>query len=404
MLTESTARPKTLGEFKDKIQRWYDTDHRGFKTMFHAAMAHVVPYPPETQKEVRFDWKNADFATLLQFFDDWYKWQPDVYNGLDYIQKFSWINYENDFGMVFLTSGPGLEMTADFTDLQGDQMDSEESKALVDKWIEQLGSKMDDFHIPEGGFDNFNRFFIRELRDKSRRPIAAEDDASVVVAPADCVINMIVDDLTESTPIPVKSVTMNVRQLLNDSEYADKFIGGTAVSCILMPDTYHWYHTPVPGTVVESRDDIGGVYYGMRNFPQLLNKGNVGYGYDYNMFTDFRRGYYIIATTYIDDPAAPDRPSEGFVGVVPVGLNSIASVQFLDEFKRIPGQNPPVTVTKGQKFGNFQYGGSLNILLFEKNRFPALQLLQGQRIGLMERPKRAEGLFANPWQAQGRLR
>ncbi|WP_242907683.1 phosphatidylserine decarboxylase [Actinomadura terrae] len=405
MLTETSARSRTLEEFKDKLRWWYETDHRGFKTMFHAAMSHIVPPPPETKPEVWYDWKNASFEKLLNFFDEWYAWQPDVYSGLNYIQRFSWINYENDYGMVFLTSGPGLEMTEDFTDLQGDQMDAPASKDLADKWIAQLGSKMDDFYVPPGGFTNFNQFFVRRLVDQSKRPIAAADDAGVVVAPADCVINMIVDDLTVDTPIPVKTVTMNIRQLLNNSKYADKFVGGTAVSCILMPDMYHWYHTPVPGLVVESHDDIGGVYYGFRNLPQLLNKGNVGYGYDYQAFAEFRRGYYIIETTYVDDPAKPESFSSGYVGAVPVGLNSIASVQCLEEFRGIPSsQKPPVPVAKGQKIGNFQYGGSLNILLFEKNRFPALQLLQGQRIGLMERPERAEGLFANPWQSQGRRR
>ncbi|WP_231329600.1 phosphatidylserine decarboxylase [Actinomadura graeca] len=383
---------KTIDEFIKKIQTWYKDDHEGFRTLFDAAIKHVVPPPKGTPANVYYNWENRKIKDLCDFFKAWYKWQPDVNSGLDYIEKFSWINYENDYGMVFVTCGPGLKMTADFTNLQGLQMDAPDSKKLVEKWVKQLGPKrMSDYERPAGGWKNFNHFFIKELKP-GKRPIDAKDDDSVVVAPTDCVINMIVDDLTETTPIPVKTVTMNVKQLLDGSRHHKRFVGGTAVSCILMPDTYHWYHAPVGGEVVEARDDIGGVYYGMRNFPELLNKGNVGYGYDYQMFGNFRRGYVIIKTKYLDRNGKPTE--DGYVGLVPVGLNSIASVTFLPKFKML---TPSVPIEKGEKIGNIQYGGSLNILLFEKDRFPALQLLQGQRIGILEQPARTAGLFTGPY-------
>lgn len=184
---------------------------------------------------------------------------------------------------------------------------------------------------------------------------------------------------------------MSVSRLLDGSEYAEKFIGGTAVSCILMPDTYHRYHAPVGGEVVEARDDVGGVYYGIRDFPDLLNKGNVGYGYDYSLFEDFRRGYAIIKTPYVDHLGEPD--GEGYVALVPVGLNSIGSVRFLDPFRNITAESDPVGVKKGDEIGYFQYGGSLNILLFEEKRFPALQLLLGQRIGVLQEVAHTERHF-----------
>ncbi|UED87380.1 phosphatidylserine decarboxylase [Streptomyces profundus] len=383
---------ESLEEFLAKIARWYETDHEGFRTLYDAAVAHVVPMPEDTPNEVRCDWKNRNIRFLCDFFREWYHWESGVNNGLNYIEKFSWINYENDYGMVFVTRGPGYKMTADFTNLQGRWMDSPESKDLIKKWVAELGPKrMADYKVAD--WPNFNAFFARELAD-GKRPIDAKDDNSVVVASADCVINMIVDELTDTTPIPVKTVTMNIRQLLDDSPYAARFLGGTAVSCVLLPDSYHWYHAPVGGEVVESRDDIGGQYYGMRNFAELLNKGNVGYGYDYALFSNFRRGYVIIRTRYQDAQGGPD--GEGYVGLVPVGLNSIGSVNFLDKFK---GGTPstPVPVEKGEKVGNFQYGGSLNILLFEPGRFPALQLLQGQRIGVLEQLARTAGLFTSPY-------
>ncbi|GAB2904339.1 phosphatidylserine decarboxylase [Streptomyces mayteni] len=390
---------QSLGDFLAKIRGWYEVDYEGFRTMYDAAIRNVVPFPADTPANVRCDWRKRDIEFLCRFFEEWYEWgwtaEPNA--GLDFIEKFSWINYENDYGMVFVTCGPGLKMTADFTQLQGQQMDDPvKSQELVNIWIEKLGSKMEDFE--DGPWPNFNEFFVRDLKP-GKRPIEAENDNSVVVAPTDCVINMIVDELTDTTPIPVKTVTMNVKQLLADSDYYQNFIGGTAVSCILMPDTYHWYHSPVGGEVVEANDGVGGVYYGMRDFPELLNKGNVGYGYDYEMFDDFRRGYVIIRTAF-HDPFGERH--ETHVGLVPVGLNSIASVNFLDKFKGPIDE--PVPVEKGEKIGNFKYGGSLNILLFEKDRFPALQLHMGQRIGTLEAKERTAGLFTGSYHTQSRRR
>ncbi|RLU81320.1 phosphatidylserine decarboxylase [Streptomyces griseocarneus] len=386
-----------IDEFIQKIQRWYENDHKGFKGAYDKAIAHVKPRPPHTDSDVWYDWTNATFEDLCNFFRKWYDWHPGVTDGLEYIEKFSWLTYDNKAGRKFVAHGPGYDMTVDFTHLQGKQMDDPmRSLSLIKKWIDQLGSKrMDDYKVAE--WRTFNQFFIREIKE-GRRPIAAQDDDSVVVAPADCVINMIVDELTEDTRIPVKTVSMNVKQLLNDSVYAKNFIGGRAVSCILMPDSYHWYHSPVAGEVVEANPGIGGLYYGFHSLPALLDDGDAGYGYDYREFDRFRRGYLVIKTVY---PDAHGHPQETYVGMVPVGLNSIASVNFEEKFTNL---KKPVRVEKGERIGNFKYGGSMNILLFEKDRFPALQMLQGQRIGTLEDPQRATKLFRRTHRAHPRSR
>ncbi|MFB4193908.1 phosphatidylserine decarboxylase [Streptomyces carpaticus] len=400
-MTRAHVPPQELTAFLTRIREWYATDHQGFATLFDAAIANIVAYPADTPEQIRYDWRGKSIDDLCDFFAEWYEagWTTEPSQALDYIEKFSWITYGNDYGMVFVTCGPGLAMTADFTRIQGLQMDDEGERGqeLIALWTRALGSRMDDF--AKGPWPSFNAFFTRELLDGSKRPIDAPQDNSVVVAPTDCVINMIVDDLAEGTPIPVKTVTMNVRQLLGNSDYYKKFVpvkdadgkviqpGGTAVSCILMPDTYHWYHAPVAGDVVEARDDIGGIYYGMRDFPQLFNRGNVGHGFDYEMFDNFRRGYLVFRTVFTD-PGGEEH--ETYVAMVTVGLNSIGSVTYRPQFRN-PAE--PVPVKKGEKIGTFRYGGSLTILLFQYGRFPALQLHMGQRIGTLEQRDRTERLF-----------
>ncbi|GGO35894.1 phosphatidylserine decarboxylase [Streptomyces lasiicapitis] len=391
---------KSLDEFLDRIRNWYEKDEKEFKKGYDAAIHGIKPYPDGTPDGVKYDWKKPGIETLCRFFREWYGWESGVHNGLDYIEKFSWISYENEPGRNFVISGLGRYMTADFTNLQGMQMDGkldgDKWHEVIGKWIDELGPKrMDEYKVEN--WKTFNEFFVREIKD-GRRPVDAKDDIGVVVAPADCVINMVVDNLTAKTRINVKTVTLSVDELLHGSEYARHFDGGTAVSCVLMPDSYHWYHAPVAGEVVESCEDVEGAYYGFRNFPDLLDKGDVGYGYDYSDFEKFRRGYLILKTQYLNASGGPD--GEGYVGMVPVGLNSIASVNFLDKFKS-PLQRP-VTVEKGERIGNFKYGGSLNILLFEKDRFPAVQLLQGQRIGVLEQTERTAKLFRGSYRTRSR--
>jgi len=365
------AKITPLDEFTRQLKKWYKQDHKGFKTMFDAAVANVQPIPEGQGPSVIYDWKDKGIDDLCQFFRAWYEWLPDVETGLDYIQKFSWLYYENMYGLCFVTTGPGYEMTKQFVQLRGEYFDSSDSLPLVKKWTKELGPLMDQFIVPDKGFKSYNEFFIREVKDGAR-PVAATDDDSVIVAPADCVINMIVDQLTEETKIPVKTVSLNVKELLDNSYYASYFVGGTAVSCILMPNMYHRYHSPVTGEVVESNENVAGEYFGIKDFPHLLNRGDVGYGYDYSVFEHFRRGYLVIKTQRY-----------GYVGMIPVGLNTVASVVFVDKLKRITSSDAPVPITKGEEVGWFAYGGSLNILLFEEGRFPSLSLLQGQRIGVL---------------------
>ena len=51
---------------------------------------------------------------------------------------------------------------------------------------------------------------------------------------------------------------------------------------------------------------------------------------------------------------------------VPVGLNTVSTIKFVNKYKDVTKSQ--VAVAKGDELGWFQYGGSLNILLFESGR------------------------------------
>lgn len=374
----------TIDQFVLNIRNWYNNDHCGFKTKYLNAVKTVKPIPSETDPNVKYDWKKQEdeaLNNLCSFFQDWYQWNPNLETGLQYIQKFSWLYYENQNGLDFVTGGIGLLMTSIYVNLNGQKMDSSESKPLVKQWMNEIGKKeMSKYIIPKEGYQNFNLFFSREL--VTPRPISSPDNDSIVVSPADAIVNMIDDNITVNKPLSIKTQELSVYQLLNKSEYATCFEGGTAVSNILMPTVYHRYHSPVSGKVIESNEDVAGIYFGIKDFPKLIHNGDVGYGYDYSIFEHFRRGYLIIETQHY-----------GKVAMIPVGLNTISSVIFDPKFKKITSDNTHQPIVKGEEVGYFQYGGSLNILLFEKGVFPAVRIPQGQIIGTMNKKEETKKQF-----------
>ncbi len=387
-IAPSNEDPKTIEDLKGRIKSWYAYNYKGFRDGFDAAVAGLKPPACFRDDPVYMDWQHATEDTLCDFFEEWYNWTPDVETGLQYIQRFAWLYYENDAGLAFVTGGPGWVITKNFVEIQGKWMDSEASKPLIERWIKELGSKMDEYVVPPGGYQNFNQFFIRTLKEP--RAVTEKDNPELVVSPADAVINMIDDNLSMDSKLPVKTQRLDIPTLLDGSPLAEEFIGGTALSCILMPDVYHHYHSPVTGMVVESNQDVvgdeayaldhpeevvKGGYFGIPDFPELLDNGNVGYGSDYAIFEHFRRGYLIIKT---DD--------YGYVAMIPVGLNTIGSVVFEEDFKRIRPADPHQPIKKGQHVGYFQYGGSLNILLFQRGVYSSVRVPQGQGIGTMSKP------------------
>ena len=161
--------------------------------------------------------------------------------------------------------------------------------------------------------------------------------------------------------------------LLNKSKYAKHFVGGNAMSCVLMPNNYHRYHSPVNGKIVESME-VKGIYNGITDGEYLFNTFNVGESTtDFSIFEDFHRAYFIFETKQF-----------GYVAMVPVGLNTISRIKpslIADQSSMVPPGSKPVKINKGVELGHFEYGGSLNVLIFQKGAFTSLSVLMGQRIG-----------------------
>ncbi len=362
------------------LQALYD-GNKQFRLLIDQAFVHMQDPDPHsvglwpTRTAVN-PWKGQSFDDLLQFFEEWYYLLPAPSGANDefnYIEKFAWFYFENPYGLEFVGEEPGLSWTRDFVEARRQFLESRESTAAIPQWTADPTIHMEQYVVPPAGFESFNEFFTRELKT-GMRPIASPTDDSVLVSPTDCLLNMI-NPLTPGKKIPTKlNQQLTVKELLAGSKYADYFENGTALSCILLPTTYHHYHSVVPGRVVESREDVSGAYWGILDFGTFFNAGNIGYGSSYSVFEQFRRGYLVIQTD-----------EYGYVAMVPVGLDTIGSVVFEEQFKQVTPANP-VSVLKGDRLGHFAYGGSLVITLVEQG-FSSVKIPQGQQIGVFGQKK-----------------
>jgi phosphatidylserine decarboxylase len=235
-------------------------------------------------------------------------------------------------------------------------------------FIKDPGFVIENFVVPPGGFNSFNTFFCRYIKP-GKRPIGTktlayeaspaglapnpkEDpdeihknmaDDKVITVPADSVYEG-TWKISETDTITVsKGNVHHIDKLLQHSEYADRFENGIFTHSYLTPLTYHRYHTPVRGTIVERKVLYGDVFASVsRDEHGHLSAAD---GTDYQ-FTQ-ERGLLVI-----DSPV-------GLVACLPIGMDVISSCNFtVDEGDYL---------NKGDEIGNFLFGGSDMIMLFERD-------------------------------------
>jgi len=332
-----------------------------FRQLIDSMFAHVQDL---TDGSPNF-WKNKNISDLYSFLNEWFYNLPTASNGLDYIIKFSLLYYHNAYGLRFVNEEPGLSWTVYFVNEHGKFMDSRLSTGSIHQWLADSSLHNEEYVTPRGGYTSFNQFFTRNLKT-GMRPVARPNDNSVVVSPVDGVIMWMNVNLKSDSAMPIKGrMTLNLNQLLANSSFATHFIDGTALSVFLLPNSYHHFHSPVSGQLVESKEDVGNVLFGS----QIMDFFTTGY-LDFSVFENYKHGYFIIKTQ-----------GHGYVAIIPVGMETISSVVFENRLKNVSA-GKEVMVKKGEKLGHFAYGGSLVILVFEKGRLNSLRVQQGQQIGI----------------------
>lgn len=211
------------------------------------------------------------------------------------------------------------------------------------------------------GWLTFNQFFARELNG-GLRPIDQPNDNQCVTSPADCSFKQyfMIDKDSRVDNINLKGTTTvaTVKDLLGE-EYSKTFQNGVFVHYFLSPFSYHHFHAPVAGEVMDCFPVRQEVYLdvtiaanGQFDAPDTSETG-----YEFKQ----SRGILVIDTS-VKNPHDnnSDYGNIGKVAVVPVGMAQVSSVSMT----ATKGQY----LQKGDEFGYFTFGGSNIIMLFEEGR------------------------------------
>ena len=91
-------------------------------------------------------------------------------------------------------------------------------------------------------------FFNREFRD-SIRPVASPDDNSIVANACELAPYQISTAVKNRDFFWMKYQRYSLDFILNMSDLAKKFYGGTVYQAYLSATSYHWWHSPVSGTI-----------------------------------------------------------------------------------------------------------------------------------------------------------
>jgi phosphatidylserine decarboxylase precursor len=208
------------------------------------------------------------------------------------------------------------------------------------------------YESPEN-WNSFNRFFARYLKSPAMRPIASPDDPSVVASPADSVPQGVwpIDEKSRikvEEGLKVKLATYySIEDLLGpDSAYKDAFANGVLTHTFLNVNDYHRYHFAVGGAVKEKKSIVKNV--------ALEVAWNADEGkYDPIDSTGWQftqtRGYVIV-----------DTGEYGLVALIPMGMAQVSSVNFEEDV------TVGSTHKKGDMLGNFLFGGSDFVMLFQE--------------------------------------
>ena len=276
-------------------------------------------------------WYGYTVRDFVIFFEDWLFYNPLPVNPALYIEPFDRLANSDGAEMLF-NNNEFSSWFIEFLDARGEYLNTASSAECVSMWLADPEIHIDDFVVPEGGFTSFSDYFLRTLKPEAR-PLDGAGDPSVLVSPADgSAFRILADDI--DTSFQVKRDVLNIRQALNNSEYADGFIGGDILNILLWFTDYHHYHAPVSGEIV------------------FIGEYGGSYNYDFRHVDWFRDLARHKRLCYVIDTEA-----FGNVAMIPVGFWGVGScINFCSVGDHIE---------KGQELGHFAYGGSSILLVFE---------------------------------------
>ncbi|OQU98564.1 hypothetical protein CLAIMM_04330 [Cladophialophora immunda] len=228
-----------------------------------------------------------------------------------------------------------------------------------------------DFSKPAGGFPSWDGFFTREFLP-NRRPVASPGDDSVIVSAAEATPFAVQRGVKLHDAFWLKGQSYSLAHMMNNDPRAAQFVGGTVYQAFLSADSYHRFHVPVAGRIVDPPAFVAGTYYSeplLTGFsPDDDDDDDNGPPNPDAGADEASQGYISAVATRAVVFIEADNPAIGLMAVVLVGMAEVSSVEIT---------MPPRThFAKGDQLGMFHFGGSTHCLCFRPGvhlqfKFPA---------------------------------
>ena len=219
----------------------------------------------------------------------------------------------------------------------------EQSLATMPGFVDTYKVDQDDEYF---GFQSWNDFFARKLKDETVRPVASPEDPYTISCPCEAVPYHVERDPKLRDEFWIKAQPYSLQHLLDDDELTEKYVGGTLFQAFLNTANYHRWHVPIDGKITKAYIKEGAYY------AEALSMG-----YDETANTHSQRYLSHVDTRaiiHIDT----GNSKIGTVIFVAIGMAEISSCPIEVYY----GQE----VKKGDPLGTFMFGGSSYVLLFEK--------------------------------------
>ncbi|MCA9581421.1 MAG: phosphatidylserine decarboxylase, partial [Myxococcales bacterium] len=160
-------------------------------------------------------------------------------------------------------------MLGRLADLQGPSAIVDQA---VDAFVRVYGVDLTEAEVPPHGFESFDAFFTRRLREGAR-PILG--DLDVLTCPCD---GRLFDAgiIDGSAQFVAKGHAYDVAELLGPGSHPSVFENGAYAIIYLAPPDYHRVHAPVNGTVSSARHVAGTLFpvnsIGTKYVPRVFAK------------------------------------------------------------------------------------------------------------------------------------
>ncbi|OAA36120.1 phosphatidylserine decarboxylase family protein [Beauveria brongniartii RCEF 3172] len=227
---------------------------------------------------------------------------------------------------------------------------------------------------PEGdpvhwGFKTWDDFFVRKFRNiDALRPVGHPGKPEYIVNACESIPLAIKSDIKQYDTFWLKGEPYSVADMLNHHGLADRFVGGTVYQALLPGTSYHRWHSPVSGRVVDA-ELVEGTYFS-EGHPNGFGGPDGPSGHHQVYFSH-------VATRALIFIEAPE--PVGLMCLIALGSADVSSCEIAQKFSR----DWPSPVEKGEEIGVFHFGGSGVCLLFCRGVKLAWvqEALPGQRRG-----------------------